>query len=784
MASKRANASQVHEHFFPKQPQHGDYRFCKHCWKDVPFPEDFTVYAKPGIELAGCVLCQDGSTASMKKHLARNLPKHIDPELANFQEAAKKKGSDEQEPRVVDHQTTMDYAHDVVLEDLQTVGLTDKAGTKRFRNKYLKGLGDRRQVRKAVEKWYQTGSAIVKKTVEGALASGCKFTLGADGWKSKGSNRKHFLAVLAWWTGLHWEQNVACLGVEELVEKCDHAYYMQAIDKVVRRMGVTLESTVAFISDHEGALRLATSKAGYCVLGCFCHGVQLPPRHVLPPTKVRSPAIVADVESSSESSSDSSTDSSSEGEAEVGPPAAGAKRKRRVYEPDECERLRNAYTPLFAKSRAIIKWHVNNDTEYNATEKEARDQNRPFKRFCRETATRWSSQQDSLCSVVYNDKALKKKKQEGTYRGPQLFSEAECRQAAQLCGVLSAHKVATKMLDRDDEGASACQPVWSSILKQLGEQKVPLPAGCGHWGYQEGCSKFYLHGDLSELALATVAWLRGDTQKTYDKFNKGAASEVLQRRCSFLDPRYKALAFLTDEQRAAVHQDVKTIVIRRMEASPEWQEMKKLKAEAAAAAENAAEAKSKDPEELPLAALATFDEKRARKLKVPELRSECNKRRLCDAGLKEALVEKLVAWRPPLVAVLSPAAPAAPCASVESGCFAGNDVMKCAQPDAKHVGEQAVDLLKAANNEIKAYLREPTHPLKESSRQWWRDNQHRFPLLAITARDHMSIPGSSSSLERLFSRFGLVLNPRRNRIKPELAMMIIFCHENIRRRNF
>ena len=92
---------------------------------------------------------------------------------------------------------------------------------------------------------------------------------------------------------------------------------------------------------------------------------------------------------------------------------------------------------------------------------------------------------------------------------------------------------------------------------------------------------------------------------------------------------------------------------------------------------------------------------------------------MCDAGLKEALVEKLVAWRPPLVAVLSPAAPAAPCASVESGCFGENDLMKCAQPDAKHVGEQAVDLLKAANNEIKAYLREPTHPLKESSRQWW-----------------------------------------------------------------
>ena len=106
---------------------------------------------------------------------------------------------------------------------------------------------------------------------------------------------------------------------------------------------------------------------------------------------------------------------------------------------------------------------------------------------------------------------------------------------------------------------------------------------CGQWGYQEGGPKFYHHADVSELTLATVAWLRGDTQKTYDKFNKGAASEVLQRRCRFLDPRYKALTFLTEEERTVVRRDVKVIMIRRMEASPEWQAMAKQKAVAAEA---------------------------------------------------------------------------------------------------------------------------------------------------------------------------------------------------------
>jgi hypothetical protein len=116
-------------------------------------------------------LCLDGSTARMKKHLARRLSHHIDPELANFKRAAKKQGSHEQEPCGVGHHITMDYAHDVVLEDLQTVAVSDKKSAKRSRNKYMKGLGNRRQVRRAVEEWYQAGSAVVRKTVKEALAS-------------------------------------------------------------------------------------------------------------------------------------------------------------------------------------------------------------------------------------------------------------------------------------------------------------------------------------------------------------------------------------------------------------------------------------------------------------------------------------------------------------------------------------------------------------------------------------------------------------------------------------
>ena len=83
----------------------------------------------------------------------------------------------------------------------------------------------------------------------------------------------------------------------------------------------------------------------------------------------------------------------------------------------------------------------------------------------------------------------------------------------------------------------------------------------------------------------------------------------------------------------------------------------------------AAEAKKHDPEEQPLAALASIGAEEARKMKVPALRDACKMRHLDDAGLKEALVERLVAWRLPPLAALPPAAPAGPCTSVEGGCF-------------------------------------------------------------------------------------------------------------------
>jgi hypothetical protein len=57
---------------------------------------------------------------------------------------------------------------------------------------------------------------------------------------------------------------------------------------------------------------------------------------------------------------------------------------------------------------------------------------------------------------------------------------------------------------------------------------------------------------------------------------------------------------------------------------------------------------------------------------------------------------------------------------------------------------------------------------------WWRDNGKNYPRLTQMAVDLLSIPAMSDEPERLFSRLGLIITPRRNHIKQE-AVQALCC---------
>ena len=58
--------------------------------------------------------------------------------------------------------------------------------------------------------------------------------------------------------------------------------------------------------------------------------------------------------------------------------------------------------------------------------------------------------------------------------------------------------------------------------------------------------------------------------------------------------------------------------------------------------------------------------------------------------------------------------------------------------------------------ELNAYTRVQQVPLDTDPLMWWKQHVQEFPRLARMARQHLTVPATSASPERLFSSVGLV----------------------------
>jgi hypothetical protein len=234
---------------------------------------------------------------------------------------------------------------------------------------------------------------------------------------------------------------IVCAGVAEMLGRKHQVDFKKSLIEAIDPMDINPEHAQAFLADHEGALLAAIEELGFVPVGCGCHGIQLHPRHVLPPVKPRG-ALVEQADEMSDSDDDATSSESTDrgGEAEeeeIVEAVTGMKRKRQVFEPEECAKLTSEHTPLFTKASRIIKWHVQYDTDYNELEREsgAAQPPIPFRSFVRGTQTRWTSPDGSIASILCNQDSLLAKQQRGTYRGPPLFTPAECHQAQRWGGI-------------------------------------------------------------------------------------------------------------------------------------------------------------------------------------------------------------------------------------------------------------------------------------------------------------------------------------------------------------
>ncbi|CAL9687558.1 unnamed protein product [Knipowitschia caucasica] len=81
-------------------------------------------------------------------------------------------------------------------------------------------------------------------------------------------------------------------------------------------------------------------------------------------------------------------------------------------------------------------------------------------------------------------------------------------------------------------------------------------------------------------------------------------------------------------------------------------------------------------------------------------------------------------------------------------------------------------------NELLSYFGESPISKDENPLKWWKENEARFPNLAMLARSYLSVPATSTPSERLFSAAGNIVNKKRTSLTPEHVDMLTFLHYN------
>ena len=80
-------------------------------------------------------------------------------------------------------------------------------------------------------------------------------------------------------------------------------------------------------------------------------------------------------------------------------------------------------------------------------------------------------------------------------------------------------------------------------------------------------------------------------------------------------------------------------------------------------------------------------------------------------------------------------------------------------------------------DELQCFLAEKSSP-DEDPLKWWKQNEHRFPQIAIVAKRVLAVPATSVPSERIFSATGLLINKLRNRLSSEIVDAIVFMNKN------
>ena len=285
-------------------------------------------------------------------------------ETVEYHDGAEREDRDQESKGAIDPGMTKDFAYEFVLRDLLPIRTVGKKGCMRFLQKHVKKrVGGRRMVRRSVREWYRSGKQAVKQKILKAKDNKCRFGLSMATWKSKGICKRSFAGLIGRWISETWAIEEVCLGMPEMPSRKPAVDLQATASEVLAEMSITPEDAISFTTDHEQAQRNAVKSLADVAVGCACHGIQLPPRHVLPAVRQKTYAALSEAEDSSteSSSDDESVEDADEDEDEPDTVEAPPKDAHQ----EERKAITELLTPLFKKARHIVKWMLRNPDVYN-----------------------------------------------------------------------------------------------------------------------------------------------------------------------------------------------------------------------------------------------------------------------------------------------------------------------------------------------------------------------------------------------------------------------------------
>ena len=367
----------------------------------------------------------------------------------------------------------------------------------------------------------------------------------------------------------------------------------------------------------------------------------------------------------------------------------------------KCLSVRRA-NQLLAKIRRIVSFFHRSNIATNILKAKAEVLELPQLKLISDVSTRWNSAYDMLARFLDMQVAIfatLRSKEVGKSTDVSI-SDEDLVFAEEMIQFLKPLKDVTVMLcSEHNPTVSVIMPLHSQLLnKLLAESESDSP-----------CVR-----EMKSLARTSL-------QSRYKNV------QPVLSMCSALDPRFKMLPYLSDEDKIKVYSDV---VIEAVHVNG----IKIVKDEPE-------EDQQVLPSEPPLPSLPTEPGSSTDIPLIPEakkIKVEPEPTPAKDSVLSEIFGDVYV------VAV-EPAKP--PLALVEA--------------------------------EVQQYKSCPPVALDVHPLQWWKDQALKFPILSRVAKKYLCIPATSVPSERVFSAAGNIISSQRSRLKPKHLDKLIFLKKNM-----